>query len=110
MSTDTANILKSHLLSLQTDIIESRHICALIYINECLHAEVPNENSIEKSSSFMAFTEGYQIFLWFSHEQNITMLVNDWHTKKSFRELLLHPKYVCIYYEPSSNRVYTSDT
>ena len=39
MSTDNANILMSHLLSLQTDIIQSRHIRALIYINECLHAE-----------------------------------------------------------------------
>ena len=95
---DTANILKSHLLSLETDSMQSRHIRALIYINECLHAKVSDENSIEKSSSFMTFTEGYLIFLGFSYEQNITMLVNDRHIKKHFRELLLHPKYgLCVY-------------
>ena len=95
---DTANIFQSHLLSLETDSMQSKHIRALIYINECLHAKVPNENNIEKSSSFMTFTEGYQIFLGFSYEQNITMLVNDRHIKKHFRELLLHPKYgLCVY-------------
>ena len=95
---DTANILESHLLCLQTDSIQNRHMRVLIYINECLHAKVPGENNIEKSSSFMTFTEGYQIFLGFSYEQNITMLVNDRHIKKHFRELLLHPKYgFCVY-------------
>ena len=88
----------SHLLSLETDSMQSRHICTLIYINECPHAKVPDENNIERSSSFMTFTESYQIFLGFSYEQNITMLVNDRHIKKHFRELLLHAKYrLCVY-------------
>ena len=90
---DAGNILKSHLLSFQTDSIQSRHIHGLIYINECLHAKVLDENNIEKSCTFMAFTEGYQIFLGFPYEQNMIMSVNDRHTKNIFRELLLHPKY-----------------
>ena len=73
--------------------MQSRHIRALIYRNECLLAKLPDENNIEKSNGFMTFIEGYQIFLGFSYEQNITMLVNDRHSKKHFRELLLHPKY-----------------
>ena len=78
--------------------MQSRHIRALIYVNECLHAKVLGENNIEKGSSFLTFTEGYQIFLGFSYEQNITMLLNDRHTKIYFRELLLHPKYgLCVY-------------
>ena len=78
--------------------MQIRHIHALLYINERLHARVPDENNIDKSSSFVTFTKGYQIFLRFSYEQNVTVLVNDRHTKKRFREFLFHPKYgLCVY-------------
>ena len=78
--------------------MQSRHISALLYINECLHAKVPDESSIKKSISFMTLTESYQIFFGFSYEKNITMLVNDRYIKKHFIELLLHPKYgLCVY-------------
>ena len=107
---DTANILESHLLCLQTDSIQNRHMRALIYINECLHAmlKCPAKTTLRKAVvlwHLQRLSDIPWVFIWTKY-----YYVSKWQAyQKALQRTLTSSKIwiLCIYRGVSSNRVPT---
>ena len=74
----------------------SHHLCGLRAVLDCLLANIPVSDSLERTVSYLPLLEAFSLYLSFA--SNGSVFVNDKDYKKRFRELVLHPEFgLCAY-------------